>query len=159
MIATGSRLTYTYPGGDAPALRDVSLELNEGAFALVAGASAGGKSTFLRLFNGLVPQFHGGRLSGEMRVAGLDPARTPARRMATIAGMVFQEPEAQAIADTVEAEIAFGMEQQGVAPAEMMRRIDTLLEATGVERLRQRQRGIETRNRHKNNNDSHTCAG
>ena len=100
-------VTYSYPHAGAPALADVSLTLDVGDFALVAGPSGGGKSTFLRLFNGLVPQFHGGVLSGRLEVAGLDPVRTPPRQMATVAGMVFQEPEAQALAETVLEEVAF----------------------------------------------------
>lgn len=138
MIATLREVTYTYPGAPAPALRGVSLDLAEGAFALLAGPSAGGKSTLLRLFNGLVPQFHGGQLAGHIEVAGLDPARTPARRIATLAGMVFQEPEAQAVAETVEDEIAFGMEQHGIAPDAMRRRLDALLATLGIEHLRHR---------------------
>ncbi len=138
MIARLRGVAYRYPSSPGLVLRDVDLEVSEGAFTLVAGPSAGGKSTLLRLFNGLVPQFHGGRLSGSIEVAGLDPAHTPARRMATVAGMVFQEPEAQAIAETVEDEVAFGMEQQGVAPSEMHRRIDALLDAIGIEPLRHR---------------------
>jgi energy-coupling factor transport system ATP-binding protein len=136
VIASLSGVTYTYPGATTPALRDVSLEIPKGAFVLVAGPSAGGKSTLLRLFNGLVPQFHGGRLTGSLDVGGLDPSRTPARRMALIAGMVFQEPEAQAVTDTVEDEVAFGMEQHGVAPAEMASRMDRLLAELGIEHLR-----------------------
>jgi energy-coupling factor transporter ATP-binding protein EcfA2 len=138
MIASFARLTYYYPGLDQPALHDLSAEVNEGEFLLVSGPSGGGKSTFLRAFNGLVPQFHGGRLRGRAVVAGLDPARTPARRMATVAGLVFQEPEAQAIVETVEDEVAFGMEQQGVPPAEMHRRVDALLPLLGIEHLRRR---------------------
>jgi energy-coupling factor transport system ATP-binding protein len=138
VIASFRDVTYTYPNAPTPALADVSLDVSEGAFTLLAGPSAGGKSTLLRLFNGLVPQFHGGRLAGSLQVAGLDPSRTPARRMATIAGLVFQEPEAQAIADTVEDEVAFGMEQHGLPPAEMRRRIDDLLPALGIEHLRYR---------------------
>ncbi|RXM21939.1 ATP-binding cassette domain-containing protein, partial [Citrobacter sp. AAK_AS5] len=90
-------MTYQYPSADAPALEDVTLELERGSYTLLAGPSAGGKSTLLRVFNGLVPQFHGGTLAGRALVGGFDPARTPTRRMATVAGMVFQEPEAQAI--------------------------------------------------------------
>ncbi len=138
MIASVEGLTYRYPGGTVPALNGVTLDIPEGVFALVAGPSAGGKSTFLRLFSGLVPQFHGGRLEGTVLAAGLDPSRVPARRMATVTGMVFQEPEAQAIADTVEDEIAFGMEQHGVAPIEMRRRIERLLDELGIEHLRRR---------------------
>jgi energy-coupling factor transport system ATP-binding protein len=129
-------VTYGYPAGEGPALEGVDLTIAEGAFELVAGPSAGGKSTLLRLVNGLVPQFHGGRLAGRVAVCGMDPARTPTRQMATIAGMVFQEPEAQAITDSVEDEIAFGMEQHGVSPTEMRRRIAGLLPALGIEHLR-----------------------
>ena len=138
VIASLRNVTYSYPNQARRALDGVSAALDEGSFALVAGSSAGGKSTFLRLFNGLVPQFHGGRLSGEITVAGLEPARTPTRRMATVAGFVFQEPEAQAVADAVEDEIAFGMEQHGIVSAEMRRRLDDLLGALGIEHLRHR---------------------
>jgi energy-coupling factor transport system ATP-binding protein len=138
MISSLSHLTYTYPTALCPALEDVSTETAEGSLTLLAGPSAGGKSTLLRVFNGLVPQFHGGVLAGSATVCGLDPARTPARRMATVAGMVFQEPEAQAIADTVEDELAFGMEQQGIARDEMVRRIAHLVDAFALGHLRHR---------------------
>ena len=138
MIAHLSDIAFAYPGAPAPALRDVSFEVEEGDFTLLAGPSAGGKSTLLRLFNGLIPQFHGGVLHGTMSVAGFDPARTAARRMASIAGMVFQEPEAQAIAEFVEDDIAFAMEQQGVPRPEMHRRVSRLLEALAIEHLRHR---------------------
>lgn len=137
MIAALEGVTYRYPAGP-PVLRDIHLTLPEGALAVLAGPSGGGKSTLLRLFNGLVPQFSGGELSGRVCVAGLDAPRTPARRMATVAGMVFQEPEAQSIADTVEDEIAFGMEQQGVPPGEMRRRLESLIEGLAIGHLRTR---------------------
>jgi energy-coupling factor transport system ATP-binding protein len=131
-------LSYWYPSANVPALDAVTLEIEAGSFSLLAGHSAGGKSTLLRVFNGLVPQFHGGRMTGSAMVAGLDPARTPARRMALVAGMVFQEPEAQAVAETVEEEVAFGMEQQGIAPDEMRRRLDAGLGALRIDHLRHR---------------------
>ncbi len=105
---------------------------------MLAGPSAGGKSTLLRLFNGLVPQFHGGRISGAISVAELDPVTTPTRRMAAVAGFVFQEPEAQAVTESVEDEIAFGMEQHGIAVPEMRRRLEVLLGSLGIEHLRHR---------------------
>ena len=133
MIATLTGVSYRYPGATEDALTEANLRVEEGEFALVAGPSAGGKSTLLRLFNGLIPQFHGGRLRGEVRVAGVDPSRTPAREVARIAGMVFQEPEAQAVTDLVEQEIAFGMEQQGMPPPEMRRRLGDVLELLDIE--------------------------
>ncbi|MGD9932961.1 MAG: ABC transporter ATP-binding protein [Dehalococcoidia bacterium] len=114
------------------------MEVAEGDFTLVAGPSAGGKSTFLRLFNGLVPQFHGGRLAGSVTVSGLDASRTPARVMASRAGMVFQEPEAQSVALTVEEDLVFGMEQQGVPPSVMEARASELLGQLGIVHLRSR---------------------
>ena len=138
MIARLEGLSYRYPGGDSPALRNVTLDVDDAAFLLLAGPSAGGKSTLLRLFNGLIPQFHGGEVSGRMRVGELDPARTPTRQMARIAGMVFQEPEAQSVADSVEEEIAFGMEQHGVPPPDMRRRVEALLSSLRIEHLRSR---------------------
>ena len=137
-IARLDGLSYWYPRAEQAALAEVDLRIEEGQFVLLAGPSAGGKSTLLRLFNGLVPQFHGGSLTGRVEVAGLEPARTAARRMAVTAGMVFQEPEAQAIAETVEEEVAFGMEQQGVPREGMRRRMDSVLEAMGIDHLRHR---------------------
>lgn len=137
-LARFTGVSYRYPGSEVTALHEASLEIRAGSYTLLAGPSAGGKSTLLRVFNGLVPQFHGGRLTGHAVVAGLDPARTPARLMASVAGMVFQEPESQAVTETVEEEVAFGMEQQGIAPGEMRRRIDALLPALGIDHLRYR---------------------
>ena len=139
VLARLEALTYRYPSGNAPALDAVTLDVERGSYGLLAGPSAGGKSTLLRVFNGLVPQFHGGVLSGGVLVAGLEPARTPTRRMATVAGMVFQEPEAQAIAETVEEEIAFGMEQHAIEPIEMQRRVERVLGQMGIGHLRYRQ--------------------
>lgn len=141
MIAQLDQVTYRYPAAEGDALRNVTMEVQPGAFTLVAGPSAGGKSTLLRLFNGLIPQFHGGALSGGLTVAGRDPSRTPTREMARIAGMVFQEPEAQSVAETVEDEIAFGMEQQGVPRLQMRQHVDDLLAALGIEHLRLRALG------------------
>ena len=135
MIARFEHVTYTYPRAGVAALRDVNLNIETGAFALVTGPSAGGKSTLLRMFNGLVPQFYGGRLSGAVLVAGLDPTHTPSRQMARTVGMVFQEPEAQGIAAIVEDEIAFGMEQNGIPCATMRSRIDALTVALGLRDL------------------------
>ncbi|MEX0782398.1 MAG: ABC transporter ATP-binding protein [Dehalococcoidia bacterium] len=138
MIAQLRDVAYRYPASEGWTLDDVNVDIPEGSFTLLAGPSAGGKSTLLRMFNGLVPQFHGGVFRGEVNVGGLDPVRTAARRMATVAGMVFQEPEAQAIADIVEDEVAFGMEQHGVERQVMQRRLDSLLGALAIDHLRHR---------------------
>ena len=133
-IAKLSRLTYSYPGAPAPALRDVCLEIGDG-LTVVAGPSGGGKSTLLRVFNGLVPHFHGGRISGSALVVGLDIVATPTRRLARDVGFVFQDPELQTVYNVVDREVAFGLENIGVPPREMAGRVDEALLAAGVAHL------------------------
>jgi len=127
-------LTYNYPGTDAPALADVSLEI-DGGLTLVAGASGGGKSTLLRVLNGLVPHFHGGRIQGAAMSSGHDVVVTPTRVLARTVGFVFQDPELQAVYDTVEREVAFGLENLGVARTEMAARVDAALAEIGAAHL------------------------
>ncbi len=133
-LARLERVSYWYPNQDEPSLREVDLEIEPG-LTLISGDSGGGKSTLLRLFDGLVPQFHGGRVSGRAEVAGLDPFRTPIPILAQRAGLVFQDVETQSVYGTVEREIAFGLENLGVPRAEMHDRVDELMAALGIESL------------------------
>ena len=100
-----SHLTYHYPGQARPALRDIDLRINAGEFVLLTGPSGAGKSTLLRCLNGLVPHFTGGRISGGVTVAGLDVVAAGPNRLSREVGFVFQNPEAQAVLDQVEAEM------------------------------------------------------
>jgi energy-coupling factor transport system ATP-binding protein len=130
-------LSYWYPGAVSPALRSVDLELDAG-LSLVVGESGGGKSTLLRLLNGLVPQFHGGRISGSATVAGLDTLRTPIPRIAARVGLVFQDVETQSVYGTVEREVAFGLENAAMSRAEMHERVGAVLEELSIGHLRSR---------------------
>jgi energy-coupling factor transport system ATP-binding protein len=131
-------VTYTYPGATQPALRDFSLDVAEGEFLLVAGMSGAGKSTLLRLLNGLVPHFYGGALSGNISVAGHDPVERGPGEMSDVVGLVFQDPEAQFVAEIVEDEMAFAMENAGLPLAVMRKRVEESLHALGIEHLRGR---------------------
>lgn len=133
-LATLTDLTYWYPGGRPPAIEHVSLNL-DGGLTVVAGPSGGGKSTLLRVFNGLVPHFHGGRISGSAEVAGLDIISTPTRKLARTVGFVFQDPELQTVYTTVDREVAFGLENMAVPVSEIKRRVGTTLGAAGIEHL------------------------
>jgi len=122
-----------------PVLCDVSLRIGEGNFVLVIGPSGAGKSTLLRCLNGLVPHFYGGTISGRIRVAGRDPIALTPRRMSEVVGFVFQDPETQAVVDVVEDELAFAMENHGLPPNTMRRRIEEVLDRLGIVHLRRRQ--------------------
>jgi energy-coupling factor transport system ATP-binding protein len=131
-------LSFSYPNADRPVLREMCLEIHGGEFIVVVGPSGSGKSTLLRTLNGLVPHFSGGRIAGRVHVDGHDPIAEGPHRMSTVVGLVQQDPEAQFVVDTVEDELAFGMENQGVAPALMRKRIEEVLDQLGIAHLRQR---------------------
>ncbi|MGA3029738.1 MAG: ATP-binding cassette domain-containing protein [Candidatus Limnocylindrales bacterium] len=136
-IATFRGVTYRYPGGDVPSLRSVDLDVEPG-LTLVAGGSGGGKSTLLRLMNGLVPQFQGGRISGSGSVAGLDTFRVPIPRLAQEVGLVFQDVETQSVYGTVEREVAFGLENAAMPRAQMHDRVEEALAHLAIGHLRGR---------------------
>jgi energy-coupling factor transport system ATP-binding protein len=133
-----SEVTVTYPDAPAPALRGLTLSIPEGELCLVAGATGSGKSTLLRAVNGLVPRFTGGHLRGQVTVAGVDTRTHPPRELAHLVGVVGQDPLAGFTTDTVEEELAYGMEQLAVEPAVMRKRVEETLDLLGIADLRRR---------------------
>jgi energy-coupling factor transporter ATP-binding protein EcfA2 len=132
-------VTVTYPDADRPAISDVSFEIGEGELVLVIGPTGSGKSTLLKCVNGLVPHFTGGRLAGRVQVADRDTRTSPPRELADVVGYVGQDPLAGFVTDTVEDELAYGMESLGVAPPVMRRRVEETLDLLGLFDLRDRQ--------------------
>jgi energy-coupling factor transport system ATP-binding protein len=133
-----NQLTYTYPGSSYPALSNVTLDILEGEFVLLAGPSGAGKSTLLRCLNGLVPHFTGGTLRGSVTVAGHDPVAEGPQVLSRIVGFIFQDPEAQFVVDRVEDEVAFALENAAIPPAEMRTRVEEALGLVGLLPLRDR---------------------
>ena len=130
--------SFWYPGTDRPALSDVNVAVAEGDFALVVGGTGSGKSTLLRSVNGIVPHFTGGHVNGTVTVSGLDPRNRPPRELAGTVGVVGQDPLAGFVTDTVEEELAYGMEQLAVPPQAMRRRVEEVLDLMGIAPLRRR---------------------
>jgi energy-coupling factor transport system ATP-binding protein len=128
-------VTYTYPGTVAPALRDVSLDIAPGELVLVAGGSGSGKSSLLRAISGLVPHFHGGTFAGRATVAGMDTRDHGPGELAQAVGTLFQDPETQVVSGTVRAELAFGLENRGLSPAEVARGVEEAALALAIDQL------------------------
>ena len=124
------------PGAEAPwVLERVDLDIERGEFLSIMGPTGSGKSTLCLALVGIVPQSTGGLIRGEVRVDGLDTKTEAVASLAGRVGVVFQDPETQLFNMNVEAEIAFGLENKGVAPEEMAERIDWAAHTVGIEGL------------------------
>ena len=137
-IATFSNVSYVYPRSDTPALRDISLEIPKGEFLGLIGPNGAGKTTLSLMFNGIVPQFYGGRFFGAVTVAGLDTLEHPISSLARHVGIVLENPETQITATSVENEVAFGLENLKVPRDEIRARIPRVLEAVRLEGMERR---------------------
>ncbi|MGA5078666.1 ABC transporter ATP-binding protein [Streptomyces griseoincarnatus] len=131
-------VSVTYDGAARPAVRDVDLVVPEGELVLVVGPSGVGKSTVLGAVGGLVPHFTGGTLRGRVTVAGRDTRTHKPRELADVVGTVGQDPLSHFVTDTVEDELAYGMESLGLAPDVMRRRVEETLDLLGLADLRDR---------------------
>lgn len=132
------QVSVTYDGAAGPAVAGVDLTVPEGELCLVVGPSGTGKSTLLGAVSGLVPHFTGGVLTGRVTVAGHDTRTHRPRELAHVVGTVGQDPLAHFVTDTVEDELAYGMESIGLAPDVMRRRVEETLDLLGLADLRDR---------------------
>ena len=133
-----SRVSLIYPHSTTTVIEDLSFEIAEGEMVLVMGRTGSGKSSLLRLMNGLVPHHTGGILGGEIIVDGKSTRTTKPGELAGIVGIVGQNPIDTFIADTVEDELAFGMESLNFPPDVMRKRIEEALDQVGLAPLRNR---------------------
>ncbi|MFB8749349.1 ABC transporter ATP-binding protein [Streptomyces parvulus] len=131
-------VSVTYDGTAEPAVQGVDFEVPEGELVLLAGPSGVGKSTVLGAVGGLVPHFTGGTLRGRVTVAGRGTRTHKPRELADVVGTVGQDPLAHFVTDTVEDELAYGMESLGLAPDVMRRRVEETLDLLGLAGLRSR---------------------
>ncbi|WP_327676570.1 ABC transporter ATP-binding protein [Kitasatospora sp. NBC_00458] len=137
-MITFEQVTVQYSDAEAPALGSVDLTVPEGELCLLVGPSGSGKSTLLGTVSGLVPHFTGGVLHGRVTVGGRDTREHRPRELADLVGTVGQDPLAHFVTDTVEDELAYGMESLGLPPDVMRRRVEETLDLLGLASLRDR---------------------
>ncbi|MET9442846.1 ATP-binding cassette domain-containing protein [Streptomyces sp. NPDC006610] len=131
-------VSVTYDGAAEPTVAGVDFEVPEGELVLLVGPSGVGKSTLLGAVSGLVPHFTGGTLRGRVTVAGRDTRTHKPRELADVVGTVGQDPLSHFVTDTVEDELAYGMESLGLPPDVMRRRVEETLDLLGLAALRDR---------------------
>ncbi len=131
-------VSFTYADAPRPTLHRVDLTIDEGELCLVVGETGSGKTTLLRAINGLVPHFTGGHLAGEVTIDGRSTRDHPPRELADLVGVVGQNPASSFVTDTVEDELAYTMENLGIPPDAMRRRVEDTLDLLGLHELRNR---------------------
>ncbi|MGW7446679.1 ABC transporter ATP-binding protein [Kitasatospora sp. NPDC054795] len=137
-MITFEQVSVRYADSAAPALSGVDLTVPEGELCLLVGPSGSGKSTLLGTVSGLVPHFTGGVLHGRVTVGGRDTREHRPRELADLVGTVGQDPLAHFVTDTVEDELAYGMESLGLPGDVMRRRVEETLDLLGLADLRDR---------------------
>ena len=129
-------LGFTYQGAEKPALTEIDLAVVKGEFVGITGATGTGKTTLSYCMNGIIPYFNEGIYTGEVLIKGQSVYDLTSQEISRWVGSVFQDPEAQLVSANVEEELAFGPENLSVPPSEIEDRIKFVLQAVGIENLR-----------------------
>lgn len=122
-----NNVSYQYKGSGTDSLRDVSLRVAAGETVLLCGGSGSGKTSVIRLINGLIPHYYRGTMTGNVRVSGKDIAETELHELAGVVGTVFQNPRSQFFSVDTDGEIVFGPENLGLDPKTIQERKDRIV--------------------------------
>lgn len=136
-----SKVSFSYAGSETPALREIDLFIKTGEIVLISGPAGSGKTTLCSCINGLIPHYHEGELSGDVFVGPYNTRNVRVGGLASLVGMVFQDPESQLVTNSVADEVAFGPENLGIPRDEINQRVEEALRVT-------RMKGYEEREPH-----------
>lgn len=128
-------VSFHYKGSAEGLLKEVSLNVKEGETLLLCGASGSGKTTIIRLINGLIPHYYPGNMKGTVNVAGFDIKDTQLYDLAGVVGTVFQNPRSQFFSVDTDGEIVFGPENIGLPPEEIRNRAATVIKDMNLTKL------------------------
>lgn len=125
-------LTFAYREGEEQVIRNISLSIEQGTYTAIIGHNGSGKSTLAKLLCGILTP-----TGGRVTVGGIDTTdEENAFALRQLCGMVFQNPDNQIVASVVEEDVAFALENMGLPPAEIRRRVDDALKAVGMYEFR-----------------------
>lgn len=128
-------VSFKYKGSEEGLLNDTSLVVTKGETLLLTGASGSGKTTILRLINGLIPHYYQGDVEGKVTVAGHVISDTELYELAGVVGTVFQNPRSQFFSIDTDGEIVFGPENIGLDPEQILKRKETVVEQMNIGKL------------------------
>ncbi len=130
-------VSYTYPLTDTPAIKDMSFKLEQGKFYGVIGANGSGKTTLCSLIRGFAPSFYKGQLDGQVLINGVPTVDHKPGELSLKIGYVFQNPfnQISGVKKTIFEEVAFGLENFGVPPEEIERRVVDVMRRTNITEL------------------------
>lgn len=136
-IVNLKNVSYKYPLTDLPVLKNINLQMQEGEFLAIIGPNGAGKSSLCYAISGFIPHFFKGELEGSIEVAGVETQNATLSEWVLNVGLAFQNPfnQMSGAKYTVYEEIAFGLENMGVAQSEMKRRVEETMALTGISNL------------------------
>lgn len=126
---------YKYKGAQNNSLSGLSLQVKKGETILLCGASGSGKTSLIRLINGLIPHYYNGTLKGTIHVMGMDVPKTQLYNLAGTVGTVFQNPRSQFFSVDTDGEIVFGPENIGLESTEILKRKNMIIEQMNLKNL------------------------
>ena len=124
-------VSFTYPRANAPALRDLTLDVRDGETLAVVGANGSGKSTMGRLTNGLLVPGQGTVLVDGVATSVADGQRAARQRV----GMVFQNPDSGIVSSSVEEDVAFALENRALPRQAIVEKVARTLDLLGLRAL------------------------
>lgn len=125
------QVSYAYPRSEV-VLQEIQLSIPQGSFTVITGPEGAGKTTLCLAMAGAVPTYFGGRMAGKVVVGGVETTVLTVADLAFQVGLVLADYDSQLVAFTVLEEVAFGLENRGIAAGEIAGRISRALAMVGL---------------------------